>query len=160
MNNKQTARMEDYLEAIYELKRDEGVARVSTLAARLGVTMPTVNSAVNRLSQEKLVKHAKYGDVELTRKGREIAAEVSRRHEMLGLFLSEILGMGKEAAQRDACEMEHSLSPEAAERLTSFVEFILEAPREPQWLKKYSYYFTQGERPPECYEKTGQKGDK
>jgi DtxR family Mn-dependent transcriptional regulator len=155
MGKKQTARMEDYLEAIYELKREKGMARVSTIAARLEVTMPTVNSAVNKLSREKLVKHDRYGDVELTAKGRKIATEVSRRHEMLGLFLSEILGMDEEAAQRDACEMEHSLSPEAAKRLTSFVEFILEAPREPQWLKKYSYYYARGERPPECYEKSG-----
>ena len=158
MGHKQTARMEDYLEAIYELRRDEGVARVSSLARRLGVTMPTVNSAVNRLSENKLVKHDSYGDVELTMKGEEIAAEVSRRHEMLSMFLSEILGMDKEAAHRDACEMEHSLSPEAAERLTSFVEFILEAPREPQWLKRYSYYYARGERPPECYERSKDKG--
>lgn len=158
MSKKQTARMEDYLEAVFELERDEGIAKVSSLARRLGVTMPTVNSAINRLSEKKLVKHDRYGDVELTGKGREIAAEVSRRHEMLGLFLSEILGMDEEAAHRDACKMEHSLSPEAAERLASFVEFILEAPREPQWLKKYSYYFAHGERPRECYEKAKGKG--
>ena len=155
MNGKQTARMEDYLEAIYELKREKGVAKVSSIAERLGVTMPTVNSAVNRLSGEKLVKHDKYGDVELTAKGREIGAEVSRRHEVLSLFLSQILGMDEDAAQLDACEIEHSLSPDAAERLTRFVEFILEAPQEPQWLEKYSYYFAHGERPPECYEKSG-----
>jgi DtxR family Mn-dependent transcriptional regulator len=154
MGKKQTARMEDYLEAVLELEREEGRARVSSIARKLGVTMPTVNSAVNRLSEQKLVKHDRYGDVELTRDGREIASEILRRHEMLGLFLTEILGMDEEAAQRDACEMEHSLSPEAAERLTSFVEFILEAPREPQWLKKYSYYYVHGERPQECYEKS------
>ncbi|MFW6113554.1 MAG: metal-dependent transcriptional regulator [Actinomycetota bacterium] len=150
---KQTARMEDYLEAIYELKKEEGVAKISSIGRRLDVTMPTVNSAINRLSDKKLVKHDRYGDVELTPEGLEIGREVSRRHHVLALFLSRILGVDEETSRRDACEIEHSLSPETADRLASLVGFILEAPRTPEWLKNFDYYYRHGKRPRECYER-------
>ncbi|MDY6797099.1 MAG: metal-dependent transcriptional regulator [Actinomycetota bacterium] len=153
MKSKQTARMEDYLEAIYELQKEEGVARVSSIGRRLQVTMPTVNSAINRLSEKKLVKHDRYGDVELTREGLEIGREVSRRHRVLTLFLSRILGVDEETSRRDACEIEHSLSPKTADRLTSLVEFILDAPRQPEWLRNFDYYYRHGKRPRKCYER-------
>jgi len=39
-----TSQMEDYLEAIYHLCRDEGVARVKAIADRLEVTTPSVSA--------------------------------------------------------------------------------------------------------------------
>jgi len=39
---RQTARMEDYLEAIHLLAQEEGTAKVSGLAKRLGVKMPAL----------------------------------------------------------------------------------------------------------------------
>jgi len=155
MKTKQSARMEDYLEAIYELKKKDGAAKVSTIADRLGVKMPSVNAAIKKLSGQGLVKHDRYGDVGLTKKGTEIAKGISHRHEVLSLFLSEILGVGPETSRRDACEIEHSLSPDTDKRLTSFVEFILEAPSKPEWLKNFSYYYRNGIRPEGCREKCG-----
>lgn len=150
MRSKQSARMEDYLEAIYELDQEDGVAKVSTIAKRLGVKMPSVDSAIERLEGEGLVKHDRYGDVELTREGKRIGKDVSHRHEVLSLFLSEILGVDPATSRKDACEIEHSLSPETEKRLTSFVEFILESPGRPEWLKNYSHYYQHGERPEGC----------
>ena len=160
MVSKQTARMEDYLEAIYELEKEEGVSKVSSIGRRLGVKMPTVNSAINKLTERKLVIHDSYGDVGLTKEGLEIAREVSHRHNVLTLFLSEILGVDGETSRQDACEMEHSLSPETAKRLTSLVEFILEAPRKPEWLKNFAYYYAHGKRPEVCYDMSKRKQDK
>lgn len=153
MKAKQSARMEDYLEAIYALSEGKGTAHISSIGKRLSVSMPTVSSAIDRLSDQRLVKHEKYGDVKLTKKGGEIAESVYHRHLLLAQFFSEILGVSPEVSRRDACEIEHSLSSETEKRLTSFVEFILEAPSRPVWLENFSDYCENGERPKGCWER-------
>lgn len=60
MAKRQTARMEDYLEAIHLLAQEEGTAKVSGLAKRLGVKMPSVNAAVNKLVEQGLIDHSRY----------------------------------------------------------------------------------------------------
>ena len=150
MISEQTASMEDYLEAIAELSEEETSVRVTQISKRLGVRKPSVTAALQRLSEDGLVKHRRYGLVELTREGRRIAEEVMRRHEVLFRFLSEVLDIDREIAQEDACRMEHSLSPASLERLAKFVEFVLTCPKgEPVWHKGFKYYFEHGERDPE-----------
>ena len=52
---KLSSQMEDYLETIYHLCREEGVARVKAIAERLEVTNPSVVGAIKNLKQRKLV---------------------------------------------------------------------------------------------------------
>ena len=147
MISEQTASMEDYLEAIAELSEEETSVRVTQISQRLGVRKPSVTAALQRLSEDGLVMHRRYGLVELTREGRRIAEEVMRRHEVLFRLLSEVLDIDREIAQEDACRMEHSLSPSGLERLSKFVEFVLTCPKgEPVWHKGFKYYFEHGER--------------
>lgn len=147
MISEQTASMEDYLEAIAKLSEEETSVRVTQISKRLGVRKPSVTAALHKLSEDGLVKHRRYGLVELTPKGRRIAEEVMRRHEVLFYFLSEVLDIDPEIAQEDACRMEHSLSPSGLERLAKFVEFVLTCPKgEPVWHKGFKYYFEHGER--------------
>jgi len=147
MTSEQTASMEDYLEAIANLSEEETGVRVTQISNRLGVKKPSVTAALHRLSEDGLVKHKRYGLVELTREGRMIAEEVMRRHEVLFRFLSEVLDIDGEIAQEDACRMEHSLSPTSLEKLAKFVEFVMTCPKgEPVWHKGFKYYFEHGER--------------
>ena len=147
MTSEQTASMEDYLEAIANLSEEETSVRVTQISNRLGVKKPSVTAALHRLSEEGLVKHKRYGIVELTREGRMIAEGVRRRHEVLFRFLSEVLDIDGEIAQEDACRMEHSLSPTSLEKLAKFVEFVMTCPKgEPVWHKGFKYYFEHGER--------------
>ena len=147
MISEQTASREDYLEAIANLSEEETSVRVTQISKRLRVKKPSVTAALRRLSEEGLVKHRRYGLVELTDEGRRIAEEVMRRHEVLFRFLSEVLDIDREIAQEDACKMEHSLSPASLERLAKFVEFVVTCPKgEPVWHKGFKYYFEHGER--------------
>ncbi len=147
MVSEQTASMEDYLEAIAKLREEEPEVRVTQISRRLGVKKPSVTAALHKLSEDGLVKHKRYGHVELTREGRRIAEDVMHRHEVLFRFLSEVLDVNREIAQEDACKMEHSLSHTGLERLAKFVEFVLSCPKgEPLWHKGFKYYFEHGER--------------
>ncbi len=154
MEREQTASMEDYLEAIAHLCGESKVARVKHISQALGVKMPSVTSALRKLSEGGLVEHERYGYVGLTAEGDRVARDVIRRHETLYRFLSEILNIDSEVAQEDACKMEHAISSVTLESMVKFLEFVLSHPqREPTWLKNFKRYLEQGELPQECLER-------
>jgi DtxR family Mn-dependent transcriptional regulator len=121
--------MEDYLESILELEQSKQYARVKDIAQKMHVKLPTVTSMLNTLQKRSLVSHGKYEYVTLTRKGREIASEILRRHTILKKFLTDILNIDAATADEDACRMEHAVSPDTLERIVKFMEFIEACPR-------------------------------
>ena len=123
---KQTASMEDYLEAAVMLREKGRKVTVTALSESVGVKKPSVDWALKKLGDAGLVVHEKYRDVELTPEGTRIGEEVYRRHKALFSFLTDILKVDPETAARDACRMEHDLSRESINRLETFIEFVLE----------------------------------
>ncbi|MFN3273570.1 MAG: manganese-binding transcriptional regulator MntR [Paracoccus sp. (in: a-proteobacteria)] len=100
---------EDYVELIAELIHEHGEARPVAIAARLGVRAPTVTKALDRLSREGLITRERYRSVFLTEKGRALARDCRRRHEIVLRFLIR-LGLDAETAERDAEGIEHHVS--------------------------------------------------
>ena len=123
MSSALTPNMEDYLETIMILEATKKAVRIKDIAKALKVKMPSVTTTIERLTEKELVNHEKYGYVELTYAGEEIASEVYRRHKMLFKFLSETLRIDSQTAEKDACEMEHVISPQTLERLGQFIQF-------------------------------------
>lgn len=121
MDCKLTQSMEDYLEAIYILELDRGNVRVKDIATKMEITMPSVTSALRNLEKHGFVSHPRYDFVLLTPKGAQIAENIYHRHQIISRFLSQILGLDAEVADRDACHMEHHISPETLERLVVFI---------------------------------------
>ena len=150
MEEKQSASMEDYLESILVLGQGRQAVRVSQMSQALGVKMPSVSSALAKLSQEGLVEHKRYGLTRLTPEGERIARDVFHRHEALRHFLTEILAINPETAADDACRMEHAISPATQQKLAKFVEFVNQPPEgPPKWLKIFHHYLEQAELPEE-----------
>jgi len=114
-----TQSREDYLETIYELIKENAVARVKDIAAKLDVRKPSVHSAINELKKRGLVEQEPYGYVTLTELGMEEAKKVVRRHEILREFLL-LLDVPLDVAERDACAMEHLLSQETYDAIDRF----------------------------------------
>lgn len=100
---------QDYVEAIAELIDETGVARVIDLARGFGVSHVTVNRTIARLSRQGLVQSEAYRAIELTDKGRHLANEVKKRHEVVLRFLIDI-GVPEETAVIDAEGIEHHVS--------------------------------------------------
>lgn len=124
-----SATMEDYLETIFELQCSKSVVRVKDIAKAIGVKMPSVTSALQTLKASGLIRHEKYGHVELSREGREIAESIHRRHVTLVGFLTDILQLRPEEAEEEACRLEHGVSRETLRRLIGLLEFIKGCPR-------------------------------
>ena len=137
-----SSQMEDYLEAIYHLCRDEGVARVKAIADRLEVTTPSVVGAIRKLKDRNLVIQEPYGYVRLTLEGEEIGGAISHNHEVLSDFLKDILGLDHETASVDACKIEHAVSPETVRRLRAVAEFIKQGPQiNVDWEKEFKRFY-------------------
>jgi DtxR family transcriptional regulator, Mn-dependent transcriptional regulator len=134
--------LEDYLEAIYDIKNEENIVRITDISAKLNVEKPSVNTAVEKLKNLNLVIHEKYGDIILTKKGEEEASRVKAKHDILLRFLNDILGITRREANRDACKIEHAISNNTFERLSKFIEFLDKSPffNSEEWQKSFENY--------------------
>ena len=102
---------EDYVEMICDLIEETGEARTVDLAARFGVTSPTVNAIVRRLQRENLVETRPYRSIFLTEAGKALAESSRARHQIVQDFLVTI-GVPETIAEEDAEGVEHHVSEE------------------------------------------------
>ena len=116
---------EDYLEAIYIIKKNKGIVRVKGIAHYLKISFPSVTEAIRKLAKKKLVVYEKYGYIDLTKKGESIAKTVYSKHKILLKFLTKVLDIDKESAFYEACIMEHGLSKKTMNKLINFVNSYL-----------------------------------
>lgn len=117
-----SANMEDYLETIHLLERDQGNVRVKDIADRMNISRASVSGAVKSLEKQGLVSHPRYDLISLTSRGARLAEQIYEKHLTLMKFLQEILGLDKETAEKDACRIEHNISLRTFKRLKAFVE--------------------------------------
>lgn len=136
-----TPTMEDYLEAIFNLSKEKRVVRVKDIAKRLGIKMPTVTSMLKTLSKRGLIDYEKYEYLELTGKGHAVGKETRRGHEVLRSFLTDILKIDFDRANREACKMEHAISSSTLDRFSELMEFLRVCPRAGwDWLEHSDRY--------------------
>ena len=112
-----TEAVQDYLKTIYTLQENHEPAAPSTVAARLGVTRPSVSAMLKKLAGQKLVRHAPYGMIALTPAGQRFALEVVRHHRILETYLVHALGYSWDAVHAEADRLEHALSEDLEERM-------------------------------------------
>ncbi len=113
--------LEDYLEMVHMLHLSKGTARLKDIAQELGVKAPSVVRAMHELKELGYIEQEPYGDVRLTKTGLAAAKGVFGRHTLLRSFL-ELLGVSPTVADADACSLEHILSGETLDRISSFVQ--------------------------------------
>lgn len=114
---------ENYLKAIYYLdKRDPNIS-LSDLSKEMNVSIPTVNSMVKRLQEEKWVIYQKYKPLKLTPKGRKTAALIIRKHRLTEMFLEKFMGFGWEEVHDIAEEIEHVQVEKFFDRMDELLGF-------------------------------------
>lgn len=109
--------VEDYLKAIWTLQQTESPVSTSRIAERLGLTAAAVTAMVKRLAEQGLLRHEPYYGVRLTSAGELASLQIIRRHRVLELFLTEVLGYEWDRVHDEAERLEHAASDELIERL-------------------------------------------
>jgi DtxR family Mn-dependent transcriptional regulator len=117
-----TSSLEDYLEAVFVLSKEKGNVRLTDIAEYLGVSKPSVNRAVNTLTQNGFLEHVTYGDIAITPIVESYAAYCFLRHRLIKQFLFIELGVDEKIAEHDACQMEHVMSPVTIDKLYEYLE--------------------------------------
>jgi DtxR family manganese transport transcriptional regulator len=108
-NDHATETAEDYVEAIAEIQQQQEKCRAADLARLFGVSHVTVAKTLARLESEGLVQTQPYAPVELTPRGRRLAAASQQRHQTVVDFLVAI-GVDPQTAEIDAEGIEHHVS--------------------------------------------------
>lgn len=115
---------ENYLKAIFHLQKgqEEGVS-TNALAEKLETKASSVSEMVKKLSRKKLVVYKKYQGVTLSKKGRETAVEIIRKHRLWEYFLVEKLNFSWTEVHDVAEQLEHIQSEKLVAELDKFLGF-------------------------------------
>lgn len=112
-----TKSSEDYLEAILAIRRERGFCRNVDIAERLGVSKASVIKALGNLARRGLAEVVDR-DVRLTAAGELLAEETLAKHRFFERMLLDA-GVDTEVASEEACRMEHCISADSFEKLSS-----------------------------------------
>ncbi|MCF7853787.1 MAG: metal-dependent transcriptional regulator [Candidatus Pacebacteria bacterium] len=146
-----SAQLEDYLESIARLCRESGEAHVQEIADRLSVHKSTVTAALRSLAEKGLIHYRAYRPATLTVTGRKGAKEGVRRHEVIRQFLTDVLVLDAETAERNACELEHAIEKKVLDRLMAYADFVQNCPRGgAKWIHGFEHYCREGRDSDRC----------
>lgn len=113
---------EDYLETILVLYERNGSVRSVDIAKELGFSRPSVSRAMGILQKGGYIVKKENGEIMLTDAGKEKASSVYDRHTHLTDFLVMTAGVSPKTAEKDACRIEHIISPETFIGIKHYLE--------------------------------------
>jgi DtxR family Mn-dependent transcriptional regulator len=115
-------RVEEYLEAIYDIqKMEKRVAKTNDLARKLNVKPSSVTEMLLKLSEKGYVEYQPYYGVVLTEKGKEVAKRIKRYYRIFETFFRDFLKIDTEEAHRLSCELEHHVTDEVVEKICEVI---------------------------------------
>jgi Mn-dependent DtxR family transcriptional regulator len=118
-----TENVEMYLKYIHLLyQQSHSAAKTGEISHYLDVAPSSVTEMLERLEKDGLVKYRKYQGATLTKRGREIAVKILRRHCTMEYFLVQALRVPEGRYHNEACEMEHVLSEDTTRRLQKLID--------------------------------------
>lgn len=122
------SRLEDYLEAIYNLYKEKGYVSVADISEKLGVKPPTVSSMIVNLAKKGYLEHEKYRGMRLTPLGEKVARSVIKRHQVISELLL-MLGVDDQTAYVDTEGIEHHVHPTTLRRFERLADYLRENPQ-------------------------------
>jgi|CZCB01.1.fsa_nt_gi DtxR family Mn-dependent transcriptional regulator len=122
MSKALTPSTQDYLEVILQLSENNHSTRITDIANALNITKASATQAIDTLINEKMVLKEKYGPVSLTKKGELAALKVKKMHKIIREFLVTVLQVDADIANKDACLIEHVISPQTIAGMIAFLE--------------------------------------
>src|ERR1700745_2236502 len=124
-----TRAVQDYLKAIHSLGGDEKLVPTADIATRLEVRSPSVTGMLKRLAEAGWITHESGRGARLTERGVVEARRVIRRHRLVELFLTRVLGLDWSEVDAEAEALEHSISPRLEQAIAAHLGEPLEDPQ-------------------------------
>jgi DtxR family Mn-dependent transcriptional regulator len=120
--------VEDYLKEIDGLGGADRMVSPVEIAGRLGVRAPSVTGMLKRLDEAGWIDYEPGRGARLTQQGISQARRVIRRHRLVELFLTRVLGLDWSEVDVEAEALEHAISPRLEQALAAYLGEPLEDP--------------------------------
>ena len=120
VKHKSEESVQDYLETILILSKQNPVVRSIDIANELSYSKPSVSVAMKNLRAREYITVSEEGHIELTEEGKILAETVYERHTLIHDWLVA-LGVPSEIATEDACKIEHDISTESFEAIKKHI---------------------------------------
>lgn len=111
MADKPSQAVQDYLKAIHRLGGGDHVVEPFEIAKALGVKAPSVTGMLKRLAEAGWIVYTPKEGAKLSETGLAEALRVIRRHRLVELFLTRVLGLDWSEVDVEAEALEHAISP-------------------------------------------------
>jgi DtxR family Mn-dependent transcriptional regulator len=128
MREQPTSAVQDYLKAIHALGGAEQMVLPVDIAGRLHVRAPSVTGMLKRLAEAGWITYEARRGAQLTDSGIATARRVIRRHRLVELFLTRVLGLDWSEVDAEADALEHAISPRLEAALARHLGEPLEDP--------------------------------
>lgn len=113
-----------HLVAIEGLIEEYGYARVTDVAKRLSITRGSASITIRNLKSRGFVEADSRGFLRLSGDGMKIVRGVQAKKSVIKKLFTDLLGVGEDQANVDACKIEHLISGKTAERVTRLLRFV------------------------------------
>jgi DtxR family Mn-dependent transcriptional regulator len=123
-----THAVQDYLKAIHKLGGADTMVSPLDIAARLDVRASSVTGMLKRLAEAGWIDYESGRGAQLTPLGVAEARRVIRRHRLVELFLTRVLGLDWSEVDAEAEALEHAISPRLEQALAAHLGEPLEDP--------------------------------
>jgi DtxR family Mn-dependent transcriptional regulator len=120
--------VEDYLKAIHALGGADRLVSPNEIAGALEVRAPSVTGMLKRLAKDGFVTYEPGDGARLNDRGLGEARRVIRRHRLVELFLTRVLGLDWSEVDAEAEALEHAISPRLEAALAAHLGEPLEDP--------------------------------
>jgi DtxR family Mn-dependent transcriptional regulator len=128
MAEQTTSAVQDYLKAIHSLGGAEHTVTPVAIAERLRVRAPSVTGMLKRLAEAGWISYESGRGARLTELGVSEARRVIRRHRLVELFLTRVLGLDWSEVDAEAEALEHAISPRLEQAIAAHLGEPLEDP--------------------------------
>src|SRR6516162_4239008 len=120
--------VQDYLKAIHSLDGAEQMVSPQDIALRLQVRAPSVTGMLKRLADSGWIVYEPGCGARLTPRGIAEARRVIRRHRLVELLLTRVLGLDWSEVDAEAEALEHAISPRLEQAIAAHLGEPLEDP--------------------------------
>lgn len=120
--------VQDYLKAIHRLGGGEQLVSPNKIATELGVKAPSVTGMLKRLAEAGWITYTPQTGAQLSAEGLAEALRVIRRHRLVELFLTRVLGLDWSEVDTEAEALEHAISPRLEQAIAQHLGEPLEDP--------------------------------
>lgn len=120
--------VQDYLKAIHSLGGADKVVSPIDISSRLQVKAPSVTGMLKRMETAGLISYGVGHGAQLTEEGVAQARRVIRRHRLVELFLTRVLGLDWSEVDAEADALEHAISPRLEQAIAAHLGEPLEDP--------------------------------